>query len=305
MTTIATVAPITAGWKWIAVLIGLGVLVLLWVVTSVMGKTWNPWKLVEGADGVSSTSKFQWLLWLVVILFAYVVLWVLRAKGGDYGAISQVPVNVLTVLGFSTATAVAAKGITAGYVSTNRIAKATGSAPAPAAATAPGGQGGILQDDGGIPELAKIQLIGFTLVAAGIFSATLIHQIFANPPQTALPNIDSSLLVLMGLSQGGYLGKKLVTFGSPMLSAIVPPSGAPNSSVTIMGASFGTTQGGSQLLLDDAPIPAVTKWSDGAVTFMVPAAYPVGPAPWLPNQQVALSVVVNGQTSNSLPFAVT
>ena len=29
--------------------------------------------------------------------------------------------------------------------------------------------GGIFQDDGGSPELAKIQMIGFTIIAIGIF----------------------------------------------------------------------------------------------------------------------------------------
>ena len=105
------------------VLIGLGVLALLYVLGGIFARAWNPWKLVEGADGRASTSKFQWLLWIVAVIFAYSVLWVLRAKQGDYAAISQIPVNVLTVLGFSTGTAIVAKGITSGYVQTGRIAK--------------------------------------------------------------------------------------------------------------------------------------------------------------------------------------
>ena len=83
-------------------------------------------------------------------------------------------------------------------------------------------QGGILRDDTGTPELAKIQMTGFTFVAVGIFLATVIHQIVANPVVTSLPDIDSSLLVLMGISQGGYLGKKLVTFGAPVQRARRP-----------------------------------------------------------------------------------
>ena len=65
-------------------------------------------------------------------------------------------------------------------------------------------------------------MTGFTFVAVGIFLATVIHQIVANPVVTSLPDIDSSLLVLMGISQGGYLGKKLVTFGAPVLRARRP-----------------------------------------------------------------------------------
>jgi len=205
---------VTTEWKWFAVLIGLGVIALICAFIAVTTKTigWRVWKLVEGADGVSSTSKFQWLVWLTVILFSYTVLWVLRARTGDYSAISSVPANLLTVLGFSTATAVGAKGITVGYLQSNRISK-----PTPATPTAPGASrtGGILEDDTGTPELAKIQMVAFTFIAVGIFLATVVHEIHTNQVQMGLPNIDSSLLVLMGISQGGYLGKKLVTINPP------------------------------------------------------------------------------------------
>jgi len=199
-------ATVSSGWKWLAVVIGLGALGLLWAVVALTNKTigWRVWRLVEGADGPRSTSKFQWAIWLVVILFAYVVLWVLRARQGDWTAISAVPQNLLTVLGFSTVTAATAKGITVGYTRAGFVTKAIASQGGPV-------HGGILEDDTGLPELAKIQMVAFTFLAAGIFLATVIHQVLANPVQTDLPDIDSSLLVLMGISQGGYLGKKLVT----------------------------------------------------------------------------------------------
>jgi len=57
------------------------------------------------------------------------------------------------------------------------------------------------QGHSGAPELAKIQVMGFTLVVIGIYLATVIHQIVSNPVITSLPNIDASLLVLMGISQ--------------------------------------------------------------------------------------------------------
>jgi hypothetical protein len=53
-------------------------------------------------------------------------------------------------------------------------------------------------------------MVGFTFVAIGVFLAAPIHQLAANPPVTTLPDIDSSLMVLMGISQGGYLAKKVV-----------------------------------------------------------------------------------------------
>ena len=64
-------------------------------------------------------------------------------------------------------------------------------------------------------------MIGFTFIAIGIFLATFIHQIQTNSLNAGLPNIDSSLLVLMGVSQGGYLGKKLVSVVTPGAGAAV------------------------------------------------------------------------------------
>ena len=75
-------------WKVIAGVIAVGILVLLWVISALFSKPsaqhgrWNPWRVVEGADGAASTSKFQWWLWLIIILFAYVFLWVIRAREG-------------------------------------------------------------------------------------------------------------------------------------------------------------------------------------------------------------------------------
>jgi hypothetical protein len=345
---VVTSAPVivTPGWKWLAVLIGLGVLALLYVLGGIFARAWNPWKLVEGADGRASTSKFQWSLWIVAVIFAYSVLWVLRAKQGDYAAISQIPANVLTVLGFSTGTAIVAKGITSGYVQTGRIAKPsvaqvggatnqviigaqsgntqTGSiqsasiqsasiqsASIQSASIQSGGpQGGVLTDDSGMPELAKIQMIGFTLISLGIFLSSLAHQVVSSPVVTTLPDIDSSLLVLMGISQGGYLGKKLVTIGTPTLYQANPPQAATGASVTLTGANLVapppglTAPAGGQLLMNGAPVPT-RSWSNNAISFTVPYANPVGGGQWAAGEQASVAVVVNGQTSNSVTLTVT
>lgn len=291
---------VSAGSKAGAILIGVAFLVVLYVVTAFITGHWRLKEVFNGFDGFGSTSKLQWFLWLIAILFGYVATWVLRAEQGDYTALSDIPVNLLTVLGFSTGTAAAAKGITAGYVQTGKVAK-TGVPANPTSATT----GGVFQDDTGGPELAKIQMIAFTIIAIGIFLATVFHQIAIGDIKDGLPNIDSSLLVLMGISQGGYLGKKLVTFGTPALFAPNPLSGPPGTPVTVTGSGLGAQQGNSQLLLNGAPI-AVTSWSDTSIQFTVPADDPATGVAWanLP-KAVPLVVSMTGQLSNSATFKVT
>lgn len=291
---------ISAGSKAGAILIGAAFLVVLYIVTALITGHWRLKELFNGFDGFASTSKLQWLLWLVSILFGYVAIWVLRAEQGDYTALSDIPVNILTVLGFSTGTAAAAKGITAGYVQTGKVAK-TGVPANPTAATT----GGIFQDDSGGPELAKIQMMAFTIIGIGIFLAAVFHQIAIGDIKDSLPNIDSSLLVLMGISQGGYLGKKLVTFGTPALFPPNPISGPPGTPVTVTGSSLGAQQGNSQLLLNGAPV-AITAWSDTSIRFTVPADDPATGIAWASvPKAVPLVVSITGQLSNSTTFKVT
>jgi hypothetical protein len=311
--TTAKTVPLSAGLKWGAVLSGVGLLVLLALATMLFSAKGyrNPWKLVEGADGAASTSKFQWFLWLIVIFFGYTAIWVLRAEQGNFSALGEIPANLLTVLGFSTGTAAAAKGITSGYVQSGRVSKTTpaqATAAQAAGGPAAGGQaasakGGILSDDSGVPELAKIQMVGFTFIAVGVFFITVLHQILTNDVAAGLPNIDSSLMVLMGISNGGYLGKKLVTFGTPTLYPPSPAHGpATTTEVTLSGTNLGSASG-SQLLLNGEAIEAT--WSGNSITFTVPAANPAGNAAWTTqNNVVQLSVSTMGQTSNSVSFTV-
>jgi hypothetical protein len=95
-----TAPAISAGSKAGAILIGVAFLVVVYIVTALITGHWRLKELFNGFDGFGSTSKLQWLLWLVVILFGYAAIWVLRAEQGNYAALSNIPVNILTVLGF-------------------------------------------------------------------------------------------------------------------------------------------------------------------------------------------------------------
>jgi len=201
-----------------------------------------------------------------------------------------------------------AKGITTGYVQAGQLLKPTrtqADAVAPGANGGPSAssQGGILKDDSGGPDLAKIQLVGFTFIAVGIYFITVIHQIVSNDVTAGLPNIDSSLIVLMVVSQGGYLGMKLVTFGTPILYQTSPSSGPPGTAIMLPGANLGSPFD-SQLLLNGSPINS-TSWSNTSIQFTVPAADSGGNAWTVPKQVVQLAVSTMGQKSNSVPFTVT
>jgi hypothetical protein len=113
-------------------------------------------------------------------------------------------------------------------------------------------------------------------------------------------------MVLMGLGQGAYLGKKLVTTDTPRLTGLTPSSGPVATSVTISGLSFGEGQNGNVITIDGAPnIAPATSWHDTQINFNIPTTHPNG-APVSPGQRLEIGLIINGQESaNRLPFTVT
>jgi hypothetical protein len=311
----------------------LGALALLWVVFGLVTRGGNPLRLVVGADGRPSTSKLQWFLWTVVVVFSYVAIYAARASRGYYEAVDYIPYNLLLAMGLSIGTMVAAKAITTSYVSSGQVNKppvqpdapAAGAPPAGAPPVAAGvtptarattGAGAVLKDDDGAPDLSKIQMMAWTLIAIGVYLYAVFHVVpeilGLKPPLPAadkvpgLPNIDAALMVLMGLGQGAYLGKKLVTTDTPRLFGLTPSSGPVGTTVTVSGASFGEGQGGNAVTIDGAPnIGRASEWHDSLIKFDIPATHPSSD-PVVKGQKLDIGLIVNGQEgTNRLPFTVT
>lgn len=198
-------------------LIGLGSVLLIYLVYGVLSGKWKPSLLFEGADGKPSTSKFQWWLWIWVIAFAYITVYAARsiASGRPADPIGDIPGNTLAILGISTGGMALAKGITSSYVSSGALSKKTdGKAQSSY----------LVNDDSGLPDLSKLQLFVWTWVAVIIYLVKLVGQVVLASTQATgaqavnvltLPDVDTSLLLLSGLSTTGYIAKKVVTKQAP------------------------------------------------------------------------------------------
>lgn len=276
---------------------GFAMLLVFWVLYRLMAGTWDIWKLVEGSDGHPSTSKLQWFIWTVVVLFAYVVIYAARIYDGNIALITDIPQNLLIAMGFSITSMVAAKGITASYVANGQLSK-------PQVDPETTGLGSVVQDDLGVPDLGKIQVMAWTIIAVVSYLIRVAEEIHAGSPVN-LPDIDPALMVLMGLGHGAYLGKKLVTTSTPRLTGLSPGQGTPGTLVTLTGTTFGDTQNGSLLTIDGQPVyPQGLTWGDTQISFQIPAQQYSG-LPWNPGQRILIGVTVHGQESgNTLPFTV-
>jgi hypothetical protein len=158
-----------------------------------------------GADGRLSSSKLQFLAWTTVVLYAYVTLAIDRL-GHVTCAGAMLPVNVLIAMGLSLTTAAGAKGIAVGY---QNAGQSTSAPIAPTMSL----KFLVMSDDGQTPDLPKIQMLAWTAVAIVVFLIDLIVNYdgyAACKISVCFPDIDTALMVLMGLGQGAYLGFKLV-----------------------------------------------------------------------------------------------
>lgn len=195
---------------------GLVVLVLLWLLYKVLSGSWDLGRFVEGADKRPSTSKFQWLLWTIVVLYSYAAIVIERtvfvAQALQSGLPAPFPItpdnlppSVLAAMGLATATMAVAKGVTASQITAGKPKPPPSEHPS---AASPGGAAALVLDDDGFPDLSKMQLLAWTLLAIAVYLANLVFQISGATPK--LPDIDNALMGLMGIGQAGYLGKKIV-----------------------------------------------------------------------------------------------
>jgi hypothetical protein len=258
----------------------------------------NIWQLVIGADGRASSSKFQILIWTCVILFAYVAVF----SADPTKSISGIPGNVLTALGLSIVTATAAKGITTSLVESGSVIKQKN----PGAAKLRE----FFEDDNGKLDLGKSQMLAWTGIAVLVYIYRLYAAIktgsFVVDGSATLPDIDSTLMVLMGLGQGAYLGTKLTTTNTPKITGLSVGAGKKGDKLTIFGSSFTDSKEGNLITFDGKPLqvnPAETEWKDAQISLTIPDSGVSATTP--EGLRVEIGVVVGGHESlNKLPFTL-
>jgi hypothetical protein len=197
-------------WVYPAVLGGLAV--LGWIVNLLVrrvapdgsiGRRHGLATVVLGDDGRTSTSKLQAALWTLAILWAVVSLLAgagVEAFGKALGG-ENLREEYLLLLGGPFAAAIAAKGITMKNTLDRPEAKP------PKGDDEPGGIGArvaeVFTNDAGGVDLGDFQYAAFTLVTLAYFAWAFIET-----PTQGLPPIPGTLLVLVGVSQATYVGKK-------------------------------------------------------------------------------------------------
>ncbi|HEY7080821.1 MAG TPA: hypothetical protein VH500_14045, partial [Nitrososphaeraceae archaeon] len=278
---------------WFAIPIAvLSVLFVTWIVSLLIRKVRkhledqdtykeNFWDIIRDGDYYPSLARFQFLLWTFVISFVFLSIYLIRIFGGEVGVAHQLPDTILQLLGISVATPILGNALSSFKYDSTVSRKRRDDVP-PFTTM-------LLENDK--PVLFRYQMFLWTFVGIGIYlfiffstiSITIsdiqkaaeikCDQLPANEAaqkgctslkqlnQLNMPPIDPSLVILMGLSQGGYLGGKLVARTPIRISRLI--TGTSDGTLCILGENLGS---GGLVLVDSDKIasgPANgVSWTD-------------------------------------------
>ncbi len=168
---------------------------------------------IIGDDGKYSLSRLQAVIWAVFIIsqqFSAVLILLMFSKMSVFDL--QFSENVLWILGISLGSYVTVKGITVNRIVSSNVAVTRSD---PKLSDFVTGENGL--------DFGRFQMLIWTVLGVSVylfqcnsyeysllFSATKGLNLSDFFKQGHLPDISGSFLVLMGLSQGAYVGKKLI-----------------------------------------------------------------------------------------------
>ena len=289
---------------------GVAFLVVLWLAYVIATGHVSIWKLVNGYDKRASTSKFQPALWTALVIWAYVAVLTALWQAHPNALMPEYPVSVLIATGLAFITAAAAKVITGNNVSAGKEAKVD--------ATTPMGAAPLFQNDAGEPELYKIQIMAFTLIAAAAYVASVLAMLptlagldDATVKGTALdlPGISEGLLALMGIGTGAYLTRKFQAGTTTVLLKLLPDAVKRQGTdaertITVTGVNLGDSQGATRVSIGANMLPVTpTDWTTTGFSFILPAKAPDG-TEW-PTEELEVRLTGTVESVNSLPLTVT
>jgi hypothetical protein len=232
----ATFTLVTMNWEYKIACLTILLLVLLLTFQAVATKKVNFLKsvLLDHRTNSYSLSKCQAFVWTLVLIGSYFYLAVGKTLIFGTGVIPDFNASLLVLMGISYGGSLASAQL-------NRFFPKKELTPPPP---------GLIDliSEGGEVSLPRLQLVGFTITAIVVYIYNLSGADFLSK---GLPDIPPTLLGLLGISQGGYLGGKLVS-GRMSVNFILPRRFLINKDIelSIIGTGFDDR---TKILLEDYP----------------------------------------------------
>jgi len=141
-----------------------------------------------------SLSRFQLAFWFFLVVAGYTLVWIIT---GELDTITQ---SILALIGIGSGTALGAALIDTPNV-TNQSTDTAPPPPPPPAQASRGFLTDILSDPAGGVSIHRFQMFVWTLILGIIFVVSVYKDL-------SMPEFSATLLGLMGISSGTYLGFK-------------------------------------------------------------------------------------------------
>lgn len=177
--------------------------------------------IIRGRDYYPSLARFQFLLWTLVILFAFFSIYLIRIFNGVSSSPLELPQNLLVLLGISAVVPVISSKVSTvkGYSPCVHLGSHLPYSPSDETTIRrklPGFR--TMFDENGILSLSRVQMFIWTWIAIGIYLYILFSRVInANIAQLlglTIPDVGFWIIVLMALSQGIYLAGKIIAWHS-------------------------------------------------------------------------------------------
>jgi hypothetical protein len=165
-------------WVWLALLLVVAIALLVYARRTDMLRDGGP---VDGVRQPYSLARVQMAWWFFLLVIGYTFIWLVT---GERDSIAP---SLLGLVGISAATALAAVAVTP-----------AGRQPS----TTKGWWRDLVSDDRGLVALDRFQVVVWTLVLGGVFLTAVLWDL-------TMPEFSATMLALMGISSGTYIGFKL------------------------------------------------------------------------------------------------
>ena len=201
--------------------------------------------IIRGYDMDPSLSVFQFLLWTFGLMFAFIGVYLIRIFAGVSDTPQgPLPVYLLSIAGISVASPIVSSLISSFRY--NSVQFYEGDKP-PIQLSEPqiNDKEGLLQTrskpslgemlrENGKPTLSRFQMFAWTWIGIGIYLVVLFSKVLEmsqSVQSLSVPDVDPTLVVLMGLSQVAFLGLKTTGSTELQISKIYPLERKPGNSL--------------------------------------------------------------------------
>ena len=190
----------------ISLLIAMGVVALIFIIIiRILRETKNDkfFDIILDEDWYPSLPRFQIFIWTIVILFAFLWVYLSRIIGGTVG-IGDFPYNLMILMGVSSTTYAISK-----KASDMKYGNPTIPTPRPAK---PHPYRSMLYE-GNKKSLTRIQYFAWTWIGIVIYLLLLTLEITYTTDFSKLDvsNIPPILVLMMGIGQGAFIGGKFMS----------------------------------------------------------------------------------------------